>query len=105
MVPLIEDNLNAISEICRRFGVQKMFVFGSAARVEDFNSDSDIDLLYKLRPEVATIPAELRPDFFELLFTLEDIFKRKVDLVDLTRVRNPYFIQSVNQHKVKIYAA
>lgn len=105
MVSLIENNLPAIKDICRRYGVQKMFVFGSAARRGNFGKDSDIDLLYKLLPEIATHPIEQRPDFFEFLFTLHDLLGRNVNLIDLTRVHNPYFIQSVNQHKIKIYEA
>lgn len=105
MTSLITDNLVAIQDICRHYGVQKMFVFGSAANEKKFTADSDVDLLYKLRPEVAALAVDEQPDFFELLFTLEGLLGRKVDLVDLTRIENPYFIQAINQHKQKIYEA
>ncbi|MEA2730121.1 MAG: hypothetical protein QOF70_4596, partial [Acetobacteraceae bacterium] len=37
MLPLIESHRDDIAELCRRFGVQRMDVFGSAARVTDFD--------------------------------------------------------------------
>lgn len=105
MTPLVQDNIARIQDICKTFGVQKMFVFGSAARGEDFDAESDIDLLYKLNPEVRARPVEEQPDFFEMLFSLEELFGRKVDLIDLTRVKNPYLIQGINQCKLKLYEA
>lgn len=105
MTSLIKDNLASIRDICRRYGVQKMFVFGSAASEAHFNETSDIDLLYKFQPEVEALSVNEQPDFFEMLFTFEELLGRKVDLIDLTRVKNPYFIQAINQHKQKIYEA
>ncbi len=99
MAPLIEHNLAAIHAFCRKYCIQKMYVFGSAARGTDFKSNSDVDFLYKFAN------TEQRPDFFDMLFSLQDILGREVDLIDLTQVSNPYFIQSVNEHKIKIYEA
>ncbi|MEU9832196.1 nucleotidyltransferase family protein [Streptosporangium sp. NPDC048047] len=65
-----------LTELCRRFGVSELSVFGSAARGED-RPDSDIDLLY-----VHTEGASL--GLFELMALqeeLEDLFGRPVDLV------------------------
>jgi hypothetical protein len=36
MLPLIESRRTEIAELCRRFLVQRLDVFGSAARVTDF---------------------------------------------------------------------
>jgi len=105
MTSLIANNLPAIQDICRRYGIQKLFVFGSAARNVDFTAQSDIDFLYKLSPEVNALSVDQQPDFFEILFSLEELLSRKVDLIDLTTVKNPYFIQAINQHKLKIYEA
>ena len=45
MVDLLSDRRKAIAELCRRFGVQRLDVFGSALR-EDFRAgESDIDFL------------------------------------------------------------
>jgi uncharacterized protein len=46
MLPFIEAQRSAIAELCRRFHVRRLDVFGSAARGTDFDpSRSDVDLL------------------------------------------------------------
>lgn len=51
MLPLIESHRPEISKICRRFHVQRLDVFGSAARVTDFDpARSDVDLLLTYLP-------------------------------------------------------
>ena len=45
MIPLISQHSDELTEICRRYHVKRLDVFGSAA-VGDFNPDtSDIDFL------------------------------------------------------------
>ena len=41
---LIKDKLKEINEICERFDVRELYVFGSAT-TEKFNNNSDIDIL------------------------------------------------------------
>ncbi|QAY59239.1 nucleotidyltransferase [Microbacterium protaetiae] len=64
-----------LREIGERYGVARLEVFGSVSRGEG-RSDSDIDLLYELKPE-----ARLGFAFFELEDELADLFGRPVDLV------------------------
>jgi hypothetical protein len=40
----VELPLDAIAELCRRYGVRELSVFGSATR-GDMRPDSDVDLL------------------------------------------------------------
>jgi len=44
-------------------------------------------------------------DYFDLLFGLQDLFNRKVDLVSEEKMWNPYFIESINKSKQLIYEA
>jgi uncharacterized protein len=65
-----------LEEICRRYGVKELSVFGSALR-DDFRPDSDYDLLVDLLPESRIglfAFNRMRQDF-------EDVLGRKVDLV------------------------
>jgi len=51
MLPLIAERRAAIADICRRFGVSRLAVFGSAARGEDFDpARSDVDFLVAYEP-------------------------------------------------------
>jgi uncharacterized protein len=55
MLPLIAERRSEITDICRRFGVRRLAVFGSAARGEDFDpARSDLDFLVKFHPLAAT---------------------------------------------------
>jgi predicted nucleotidyltransferase len=52
MLDLIEAHRDEIAALCRRFGVQRLDVFGSAARGTDFDPEhSDVDLLVSYRPD------------------------------------------------------
>jgi len=64
-----------IGEICRRFGVARLDVFGSAVRGE-LGAGSDIDLLYELEPG-----ARLGWHIEDLSDALSEVLGRPVDLV------------------------
>ncbi|OOG69899.1 hypothetical protein B0E43_19770 [Algoriphagus sp. A40] len=85
--------------MCREFHVLSLELFGSAVK-ETFRLSSDLDFLVQFDQ----IPLE---DYFEnfinLQLSLERLFDRKVDLLELQTLKNPYLIESVNQNKVKIY--
>jgi predicted nucleotidyltransferase len=42
--------------------------------------------------------------YFGLLEALEDLFQRPVDLIMVRAIKNPYFIQAINQTRVVLYA-
>jgi predicted nucleotidyltransferase len=50
MDALIESRLSEVEGICRRLGVQRLELFGSAARADFDPQRSDIDLLVTLGP-------------------------------------------------------
>jgi len=88
--------------LCKKYRVATMHLFGSAA-TDTFNEKSDVDFLISFRNDVHL--DEYADNYFELLFEMEDIFERKVDLVTEKSLSNPFFIRSVNQTKQLIYAA
>jgi len=79
MHPEILRHKDAIAALCRRFGVTRLEVFGSAARGEDFDpARSDVDLLVEFTPEARFDFAA----FADLKDALEAVFGRDVDLID-----------------------
>ena len=90
---------NKINLTCQNHGVEKLYIFGSYVRGEN-NVDSDIDLLVSFNEN---IPTNFFDNFFELQFSLENIFKRKIDLIIESSLKNPYLIESINKDKVLIY--
>jgi uncharacterized protein len=88
VLPLIEERRSEIADICRRFGVRRLAVFGSAARGEDFDPErSDVDFLVAFEPREAP-----RLDtYIGLKDSLEALFGRSVDLVEPGRRPKPLF--------------
>ena len=79
MLPLIEQHRTEIAALCRRFGVRRLDVFGSAARGADFDpARSDVDLLVEFEPAAGHDFAA----FADLKEALENVLGRSVDLVD-----------------------
>jgi predicted nucleotidyltransferase len=78
MHPAIAEQRENLTELCRRFGVTRLEVFGSAARGMDFDTaTSDVDFLV----EFATKEDDLAR-FLDFKQALERLFARRVDLVD-----------------------
>ena len=68
-------DLTRLDEVCARYGLVELAVFGSAGRGE-VSRDSDVDLLYVLAPG-----AQLGFAINDLEDDLAQLFGRKVDLV------------------------
>ena len=102
MIDAIKQKQDALAEICRRFGVRRLDVFGSAAK-GDFDPDrSDLDFLVTIQ---AGSSGEYADNYLDLANALEALFGRRVDLVTERSIRNPYFRQSVEQSRQLVYEA
>lgn len=102
MTAIIEQNRDRLIELCRKYHVAALDVFGSAASAAFNEQASDIDFLVEFDSSVRQNRFD---NFFALLEELQQLFKRPVDLVEQGGLRNPYFIESVNQTRRNIYAA
>ena len=100
MITLIEQHHDALVELCRRYHVSRLEVFGSAA--ERDAGARDIDFLVEFQATEEMGPAD---QYFGLLAELEALFDRPVDLVCAGAMRNPYFIREVNRSRSPLYAA
>jgi predicted nucleotidyltransferase len=96
----IDISEQKLAEICRRFGVMEMAVFGSVLR-DDFRTDSDIDVLitFALNRSVDSF------DLAELQLTLESFFNRSVDVVEKAALVNPFRRKAILSTAEVIYAA
>src|ERR1700712_42280 len=74
-VPGLDVDVDRIAEICLRYGVARLDVFGSVSRGEAA-PDSDVDVLYDLAPG-----ARLGWDIEALADELAAVLGRPVDLV------------------------
>ena len=102
MIPLLERHREQLAELCRRYHVAQLEVFGSAAEGEADADARDIDLLVEFSDAPNMGPADR---YFGLLAELQTLLNRPVDLVCADAMRNPYFIREVNRSRSPLYAA
>jgi predicted nucleotidyltransferase len=90
MHPAILSKRKEVIELCRRFGVTRLELFGSAARESDFNPDrSDFDFLVEFAEDSSNLAAFIR--FGE---ALEELFGRRVDVVARSAIeKSPNYIR------------
>ena len=98
---LIEINLQRIFDLCRLHKVKTLAVFGSIV-TDRFNDNSDVDLLVDFE-QIDHDKFDYVSNYFDLRDSLEQLFNRKVDLIEENGLRNKYFIANVNRTKQMIY--
>jgi hypothetical protein len=95
----INQNINQINSLCKSHKVEKLYAFGSIL-TDKFNDKSDVDLIVSFG-NVDLL--EYADNYFDLKFSLENIFKRSVDLLEEKAIKNPYFKKVVEEKKQLIY--
>ena len=90
-----------IAALCRRFGVSRLEVFGSAS-VGGFDpASSDFDFIAGFKPQP---DGSLGRRFFEFSDALEGLLERKVDLMTDRPIDNPYLRAAVEASRRTVYA-
>ena len=102
MLDLIEQHRTELSDLCRKYAVKRLELFGSAVRGDFDPGKSDLDFAVEFTDFTVENAADR---FLGLMVDLEDLFCRKIDLVSYPAIRNPFFKQAVDQTRVSLYAA
>ncbi len=102
MQQVIASKRAEIAELCRRFHVRRLDLFGSAARGDFDPARSDVDCLVCFAPEA---PQRALDAYFGLKEGLEALLGRSVDLVMQDAVVNPYLSASIERQRETLYAA
>jgi predicted nucleotidyltransferase len=98
---LPEIDLKALAAICRKYGVKKMSLFGSAARNE-LRPDSDVDLMVEFKRSSKTTYF----DFAQLQDELSPLFgKREVHIAGPEILENPYRRRTILPDLQTLYEA
>ncbi len=96
---LIEKNIDKLKKLCEKYNVSRLYVFGSVINGK-YQKYSDIDFLVSFN----TIElSEYADNYFDFKFSLEDLFNRKVDLLEEKTIKNPFLKQSIDNSKELIY--
>ena len=98
--PFLNEKLPEIKKMFKEHHVKSAYAFGSVV-TENFNEKSDVDLIVNIDENLE--PAERGEMMWNLWDKLEDALKRKVDIVSEKSLRNPFFIEELNEKKVFLY--
>lgn len=101
MLPLLQSKSRELAELCRRFGVERLYLFGSAATGEFDSAHSDLDFFVQLAGREPT--GAYADRYLELAEELERLFSRRVDLVTEESIRNPHFRREVETSRRLVY--
>ena len=102
MITAVEERADELKGLCLTYGVRRLDLFGSASTSLYDPDESDLDFLVEFQPAALNAYADA---YFGLLEALGRLFGRPVDLVVESAIRNPYFLQSVEQTRTPIYEA
>ncbi len=92
-----------MGRVCRRYGVERLDLFGSAVGNDFDPEQSDLDFVVSFE---RCDPPGLFDRYFGLKEDLEELFGQSVDLVMEGVVsRNAYFAESLAETRVPLYAA
>ena len=98
--PLPAEALAALPELCRRYQVQELDVFGSAVTGQFDPARSDFDLLVTFDD---ALPGSRFKRYFGLLQELEALLGRHVDLVEAKCIRDPFFRKQVESERTRLF--
>lgn len=98
----LSSKLPAIRDLCTTYQVKFLYVIGSVLSKE-FRKESDIDFIYDLDKEAIKMGKYLH-NLDGLIAGLIELFPgRELDLVHYPSLRNPYFLEEIDETKVLLY--
>lgn len=100
MHPDLAPHAAAIHALCRRLGIKRLELFGSAAAGGFEPGRSDYDFLIELDPTDTGSRAQRIIDLAE---ALEKVLGAPVDLVNPNYIRNPFFAAEVERTRTPVY--
>ena len=98
MSRVLEVDNDKLSALCKRHGIRRLAVFGSAARGE-LRPDSDVDILVEFEPG-----RRVGLRFITIQDELTELLGRPVDL-NTRGFLSPYFVDRVTDEAVPVYEA
>lgn len=97
----LDSYKNQITQLCKKYKVKHLFAFGSVL-TNSFSDKSDVDLLVDIKLKD---PLKYAENYFDLKFQLEDLLKRKIDLLEERALKNQYLKKNIDDTKLLIYGA
>ena len=102
MTDVLERHRQELIELCRKYRVRRLEVFGSATRHDFDRGSSDVDLLVQFEDMAHADRADA---YLGFLTAAEALLQQQVDLVEVGAVRNPYLRRGIEESRELVYAA
>ncbi|MBD5196291.1 MAG: nucleotidyltransferase domain-containing protein [Bacteroides sp.] len=100
---LIEINLHQIFDLCKKYKVKKLYLFGSIL-TDKFNDKSDVDFSIEFdKDEITKSKLDWANVFFDFMHEMESLLGRKVDIVFDNHITNKLFRMELDNTKRLIY--
>jgi uncharacterized protein len=96
----IKANHEEFLALCKSHDVKELYAFGSSVKGNFNEETSDVDLLVELKTPDPLLRGEYLMDLWD---KFELFFKKKVDLLTESSLRNPVLRKNINAEKVLIY--
>lgn len=101
MVAITEQNRVALAQLCQRYRVERLYLFGSATSEQFDAANSDLDFLVCFTDREPT--GEYAERHLGLAEDLEQLFQRSIDLVTEQSIHNPYLRQEIESTRQLLY--
>lgn len=95
----LDKYISEIKNLCDSHKVKSLYAFGSVL-TDRFNSESDIDLIVDF---FGMAVEDYADNYFDFKFSLQEVLKRPIDLLEYEAIKNPYFKQTIDQQRQLIY--
>ena len=100
MEKTVEEKLPQVRDLCRKYNVRKLELFGSATNGDFKPESSDVDFIVEFAPMDCHRHAD---SFFGMLEDLKTLFNREVDLLEKSTIENPYFLEAIELTRKVIF--
>jgi uncharacterized protein len=93
----VEEKLPDLIRICQRHGIRRLELFGSAARDDFQPAVSDLDFIVTFNDSAKRGGFE---SYLDTLHDFEDLFGRRVDLLEADAITNPFLLEAIEQDRI-----
>jgi predicted nucleotidyltransferase len=98
--PAVQKLKPIITAFLRQHKVKRAYLFGSAT-TSKFRADSDIDLLVSFEEGLSN--SDYAHHFWSIYLELPKLIGHPIDLITEDELKNPFFIEEINETKIPIY--
>lgn len=88
-----------IKKLCASHSVKNLYAFGSVVS-DQMTDKSDVDFVVDFE---AMDLLDYADNYFDLKFSLQDLVKRPIDLLEEKAIKNPFLKQAINNQRKLVY--